>query len=63
MVNAKEMEGRDSINLNENYEVRAWCQMFEVSSKELREAIDKVGRSALKVARYFKKKKSSLKGQ
>ena len=58
MVNAKEMEGRDRINLDENYEVRAWCQMFEVSSFELKEAIGKVGRSAWKVAQYFRKKKS-----
>jgi len=58
MVDAKEMESRDRINLNELYEVRAWCQMFEVSSFELKEAIGKVGRSALKVAHYFKKKKS-----
>ncbi len=59
MVNAKEMEGRDSINLDETYEVRAWCQMFEVSSFELKEAIGQVGRSALKVAQYFRKKKSN----
>jgi len=58
MVNAKEMEGLDRINLDENYEVRAWCQMFEVSSFELKEAIGKVGRSAWKVAQYFRKKKS-----
>jgi hypothetical protein len=60
MANEKEADGRDSINLNENYEVQAWCQMFEVSSFELKEAINKVGRSALKVREYFKLKRVKM---
>ena len=49
-----EPSDRDRINLEEDYEVKAWCQMFGVTSIDLKHAIEVVGPSALKVKYYFK---------
>lgn len=43
----------DKIHLDEDYEVQAWCHMFEISAVDLKHAIDVVGTSALKVKQYI----------
>lgn len=43
----------DKIHLDEDYEVQAWCHMFEISTVDLKHAIEVVGTSALKVKQYI----------
>jgi len=43
----------DTIHLEENYEVQAWCELFEVTLIDLKHAIDVVGPSAMKVKYYL----------
>ena len=49
---------RDKINMDEYYEVKAWCVMFGVTIADLRGAIEAVGTSALKVKYYLKDRTS-----
>ena len=55
MLELHEQEEIDKIHIDENYEVEAWCELFEVTVADLRRAIDAVGTSAMKVKYYLKK--------
>ena len=46
-------EDIDKIHLEENYEVEAWCHMFEITTADLKHAVEVVGTSALKVKEYI----------
>jgi hypothetical protein len=46
-------EAIDKIHLEEDYEVEAWCHMFDVTSADLKHAVEVVGTSALKVKEYI----------
>jgi hypothetical protein len=46
----------DKINLDEDYEVQAWCHMFEITTIDLKRAIEVVGPSAVKVKHYLNEK-------
>jgi hypothetical protein len=48
-----ESSDRDTIHPDEYYEMTAWCQMFGVTSDNLKRAIEAVGPSALKVKGYI----------
>ena len=48
-----ESSDRDNINPEEYYEMAAWCQMFGVTSNDLKRAIEAVGPSAVKVKSYI----------
>lgn len=50
----------DRIHMNENYEVRAWCELFGITTNDLKRAIAAVGPSAIKVKYYLKKKNVSF---
>jgi hypothetical protein len=56
MIKLHEEEEIDRIHMNENYEVQAWCEIFEVSVFDLKQAVEKVGPSAIKVKHYFEEK-------
>jgi hypothetical protein len=56
MLKLHEEEEIDRIHMNENYEVQAWCEMFEVSVIDLKQAVQVVGPSAIKVKRYLEKR-------
>ena len=45
----------DRINVNEDYELRYWSDKFNVSPRELKNAVLAVGTSARKVEEYLKK--------
>lgn len=49
-LNKRGKPDRDRINLNEPWEVRAWCEHFGCTSEELREAVYEVGDRANNVA-------------
>jgi hypothetical protein len=44
----------DRIHMEENYEVEAWCALFGITIRELKNAVDAVGPSAVKVKYYLK---------
>jgi hypothetical protein len=44
--NKRTHQDRSRINLSEDYEVRYWCERFELSEDELRAAVKRVGNSA-----------------
>ena len=44
----------DRIHMDENYEVQAWCALFGITIRDLRNAIDAVGPSAVKVKYYLR---------
>lgn len=46
---------RNTINLNEDYEVSYWTKELGVSKDELAEAVKKAGKSAQAVRDYLKK--------
>lgn len=56
MMKLHEEEEIDKIHMDENYEVQAWCEIFEVSVFDLKQAVSKVGPSAIKVKHYFEGK-------
>jgi len=41
------------INLNEDYEIRYWCEEFGCSREDLADAVQKVGNSAARVKEYL----------
>lgn len=47
-------EAIDTIHLDQNYEVEAWCALFGTTVLDLKHAIDAVGPSAVKVKSYLK---------
>lgn len=51
-----EEEEIDKIHMNENYEVMAWCEIFDISVVDLRKAVQEVGTSATKVKYYLEEK-------
>lgn len=46
---------RDRINVNEDYELRQWCQKFGVTQAVLKAAVKKVGPMARDVAKELGK--------
>jgi hypothetical protein len=44
---------RDRINVNEDYELRDWSQIFGVTPERLKEAVAKVGPMAADVAKHL----------
>ena len=52
-VRKRNEEAIDKIHLEEGYEVEAWCHMFEVTTADLKHAVEVVGTSALKVKEYI----------
>ena len=46
---------RNTINLNEDYEVTYWTEELGVSKEELTEAVNKAGKSAQAVREYLNK--------
>lgn len=56
MIKLHEEEQIDKIHMDENYEVQAWCAMFEVSTFDLKQAVAKVGPSAIKVKHYLEQR-------
>lgn len=46
---------RNTINLNEDYEVSYWTKELGVSKVELTEAVNKAGKSAQAVRQYLNK--------
>ena len=56
MIKSHEEEEIDKIHMDENYEVQAWCEIFEVSVFDLKQAVAKVGPNAIKVKHYFEDK-------
>jgi hypothetical protein len=51
-----EEEQIDKIHMDENYEVQAWCEMFEVSVMDLKQAVEAVGTSAIRVKHYLEER-------
>jgi hypothetical protein len=49
----KEDRQIDTIHLEEIYEVKAWCHMFEITASDLKHAVEVVGTSAVKVKEYI----------
>ena len=43
----------DKIHLEQDYEVKAWCQMFGITTGDLKHAVEVVGPSAVKVKEYL----------
>jgi hypothetical protein len=54
MKDVKLQEEVDRIHMEENYEVEAWCALFGITIRELKNAVDAVGPSAVKVKYYLK---------
>ena len=54
--NLKTKADRDRINLSEDYEVRDWADKFNITSKELRDAVKNAGPMAKDVEAYLKKR-------
>ena len=50
----------DRIHMDENYEVQAWCALFGITIRDLRNAINVVGPSAVKVKYYLKEHKVQM---
>jgi hypothetical protein len=48
-------QDRKLISLQEDYEIRYWCDKFNVSESELRKAVERVGNSAEAVENALKK--------
>jgi hypothetical protein len=44
---------RDRISLTEGWEVRYWCDRFQVTEQELRDAVDQAGNMAADVERLL----------
>jgi hypothetical protein len=44
---------RSHIDVNDEYEVRYWCEMFGVAPDDLRRAVGQVGSSVVEVKNYF----------
>lgn len=53
ILNLNDEEEIDRIHMDENYEVLAWCEMFDVSVIDLKQAVQVVGPSAIKVKYYL----------
>jgi len=47
--NIRGADDRKRININQPYEIRHWARKFNVTRRELREAVEKVGPSVAKV--------------
>jgi hypothetical protein len=56
MLKLHDEEEIDKIHMDENYEVQAWCEMFDVSVMDLKQAVETVGTSAIKVKHYLEKR-------
>lgn len=53
---SKTAQDRKLISLNEDYEVRDWCNSLGCSPEQLREAVEAVGNSAEAVRAHLAKK-------
>jgi hypothetical protein len=47
---------RMNINLDEEYEVKVWCYLFNCTSEDLNTAVGRVGTSVKAVKLYLEKK-------
>ena len=47
---------RDRININESYELRDWAEKYNITAKQLIEAVKEVGPMAKDVEAYLKKR-------
>ncbi|GAC1597054.1 MAG: hypothetical protein NVS3B19_19450 [Ginsengibacter sp.] len=47
---------RDRIDINEDYELRDWAEKYNVSAKELRDAVNEVGPMAKDIEAFLKKR-------
>jgi hypothetical protein len=56
MLKLHHEEEIDRIHMDENYEVQAWCEIFDVSVVDLKQAVQQVGLSAIKVKHYLEEK-------
>lgn len=54
-LNIRQPEDAKKINLNQPYEVSYWCNQFECTEKELRDAVYIVGNNAEAVRKYLGK--------
>ena len=43
------------ININQDYEVKKWCDIFDCTEQELVDAVEAVGDSAVAVGNYLGK--------
>ena len=50
---------RSRINVNEEYELNAWCRKFNVNPSQLKKAVKEVGSIASDVEAYLNKDKTS----
>jgi hypothetical protein len=50
---------RERVNVVEGYEVRYWCDKFDCSERELRDAVEEVGPMAKKVEAYLEAKREA----
>ena len=55
-LKSHEGEAIDTIHLDQNYEVEAWCALFGITIPDLKHAVEAVGPSAVKVKYYLKSK-------
>lgn len=46
---------RDRVNIHEEYELREWAKKFDVTTNELKKAVEAVGTSAASIQEYMKK--------
>ena len=53
-LKSHEGEAIDTIHLDQNYEVEAWCALFGITIPDLKHAVEAVGPSAVKVKYYLK---------
>jgi hypothetical protein len=44
---------KQSINIQERYEVKVWCFLFNCSQKDLKSAVGKVGSSVRSVRKFL----------
>ena len=53
-IGAVKEEAIDTIHLDEDYEVQAWCELFGITIGDLKQAVNVVGPSAVRVKYYLK---------
>ena len=46
-----------TIDMTSQLDVAYWCQIFDISPEQLREAVQKAGHEAVAVARYLRGKR------
>lgn len=54
-LSKKRPQDASKVNINESWEVKYWCDKWNVTEKQLKEAVKSVGILATEVAKYLKK--------